>query len=80
MKPNGINTYHGRHAPDVRTSTPFGAEDHLRGSVLAGLDVVGEMMADPTSVPQIRNLDRYGIHCRIYFFLALVFGGPGFVQ
>lgn len=80
MGPEGVNTYHSRHAPDVRTSTPFGAKDHFRRPVLASLDVVGEMMAHPTSVPQIRNLDRYGVHCRVNLFLALVLGGPGFVQ
>ena len=78
--PRAFITYHGRHAPHIRTSTPFGAENDFRGSVLASLDVVGEMMAHPTSVTQIRNLNRNRVHCRINLFLALTLGRPTFVQ
>ena len=57
--------YHGRHAPDIRTGTPFCAQDDLWRSVLPGLDVVREMVCDPARVSQIGNFDRDDLTDRI---------------
>ena len=53
----GVKTYHSRHAPDIGTRAPFGAEDDFWGSVLSGLDIVCEVVAHPARIAQICNLD-----------------------
>jgi hypothetical protein len=52
------HSYHCRHTPDVSTGTPFAAEYNFWRPVLSGLDVVREMVSDPTGVPEICNFDR----------------------
>jgi len=51
-------TYHGRHAPNVGTSAPLGSKNDLRRSILPRLDIIGEMMSNPTSVAEVSNFDR----------------------
>jgi hypothetical protein len=50
--------YHGSHAPDVGACTPLGAKNDLGRTILPCLDVVCEMVADPTSISEVRNLHR----------------------
>jgi hypothetical protein len=57
----GVGTHHCSHAPDVGTSAPFGSEDDFWGSVLSGLNVIGEVVAHPAGIAQISNLHRYGL-------------------
>lgn len=63
-------SYHRRHAPDIGTCPPLGAQDDLWRAVLSGLDIVCEVMSHPASVPKICNFDRDGIHSFCYIFLA----------
>ena len=67
---NSKGSYHRRHAPDIGTCSPFGAQDDFWRAVLSGLDVVCEVMSHPTSVPKICNFDRDGVHSLCYIFLA----------
>lgn len=49
-------TYHGGHAPNIGTGAPFAAQDDFWGSILSRLDVVCEVVPDPTGVSEISNL------------------------
>ena len=49
-------TYHGSHTPNIGTGAPFAAQDDFWGSILSRLDVVCEVVPDPTGIPEIRNL------------------------
>jgi hypothetical protein len=41
---------------------------------LPRLDIVGEMVADPTGISEIRNFDRNDLYCGV---VALFWGGLG---
>ena len=43
-------TYHRCHAPDIGAGAPLCTKNDLGGSILAGLDIVGEVVVDPASV------------------------------
>ena len=49
-------TYHGGHTPNIGTGAPFAAQDDFWGSILSRLDVVCEVVVNPTRVAQIGNL------------------------
>jgi len=61
----GPVTYHAGHTPHVRTGTPLGTQDDLRRAILPGLDVVGEVVPDPTRVAQVGDLDGDDLVCPI---------------
>ena len=63
-------SYHRRHAPDIGTCPPLGAQDDFWRAVLSGLDIVCEVMSHPTSVAKICDFDRDGVHSFCYIFLA----------
>lgn len=44
------NPYHCCHAPDIGAGAPFGTKYDFRGSVLAGLDIIREVVTYPARV------------------------------
>ena len=69
-----IIPYHASHAPDVCTCTPFATKYDFRRPILPGLDVVGEMVGHPASIPKVSYLDRYGFDAlRVILTLRGVF-------
>ena len=73
-------SYHSRHAPNIGTCPPFGAQDDFWRAVLSGLDIICEVVSDPASVSKICNLDRYSVHSSCYIFLACLLWRSRFVQ
>lgn len=66
-------TYHAGHTPDIRTRAPLGAQNDLWRAVLACLDVVGEVVADPTRISQVRDLHGYDLKLEV---VIRVLGSP----
>lgn len=50
-------TYDAGDTPDIGRRTPFCAEDDFGTAILPGLDVVGEMVVDPSGIAEISDLD-----------------------
>jgi hypothetical protein len=69
--------YHRGHAPDVCAGAPFGAQDDLGRTVLAGLNVVGKVMADPAGVAKIGNLYANDVEIDLLFFSFPLVTGAG---
>lgn len=72
--------YHGCHTPHVGTRAPFRAQNYLWGAVLAGLDIVCEVVAHPTGVAQVGDLDGYHVSGDDHVFLHLGFRCAALVQ
>jgi hypothetical protein len=53
--------HHSSHTPYVCAGAPFCAQDYFRRAVLSRLNVVCEMVPNPTCVTQIGNLDRNNV-------------------
>ena len=80
VKTVGREAYHSCHAPNVGTCAPFRAKNNFRGAVLAGLDVVSEVMVYPAGIAQIGDFDRYHIGGNCHILLHLGFCGTTFIK
>lgn len=49
--------YHCSHAPDISAGSPFASEDDFWRAVLAGLNIVCEVVSNPAGVTQIGYLN-----------------------
>ena len=72
--------YHSCHTPYIRAGAPFCPQDDFGRAVLTGLDVVSKVVAYPTSVTQISDLDRNGVHRSVDIILTLVPWRTAFVE
>jgi hypothetical protein len=63
------NMYHACHAPDIRTGTPLTPQYHFWRSILPSLDIVREVLARPTGISQVCNLDGYDSNIRHFVIL-----------
>ena len=43
-------TYHASHTPNIRASPPLGSQNDLGRTVLASLNIIGKVMANPAGV------------------------------
>ena len=54
--------YHSCHAPDISACTPFSTKDDFWRTILPGLDVVREVVADPARISEIGYFNGNGFH------------------
>ena len=77
-----LSTYHAGHTPDIGTGSPLATQDDLGRSVLACLDVVGEVVRHPTRIAQIGNLyiDDGPPSFPLLLIASRAAAGPGLIQ